>query len=237
MSRFSRFCFKNVIWIAFFIIFIAGCESYDSYRKASQGSQGQSENRQRSSAQQAKRRLDKNEDIEKVPPSTTPQETTTDSSKTEAKAEVETEDSTTDQAVNESIKSNKPAYFLDKYEEQLKLMMGYKDEIKVLREELMEANNLIKKQQTDFETAKQESVKNAAKIQEMIILNGKLTGEFDGHIKELKEELAKFQKETKELKVKLLKSQITETKAKQDLVRIRTEYIMDKQKWEAEENN
>ncbi len=138
-------------------------------------------------------------------------------------------------AVNVGGGGNKPVSFLDRYEEQLRRLDANKSEIEGLKKMVKNGELQTNDLQTRLDVAIEEVELANGKVKELEALNEKMTIEFSEQLKKDGEMGVLYKKQVKELKLKLVKSQIDATKTKQELVRIKTQYLMDKKKWEEKE--
>lgn len=137
-------------------------------------------------------------------------------------------------AVSVDDSSGSPVSFLDRYENQLLQLAENKNKIEKLNEEVNKDKQLIKDLQKELEVLNGSTEIGAGKINELKAENERVKVEFTQKLEEVLKKSVKYQNDIKELKVKLIKSRIAETKAKQDLVRAKTQYLMDKKRWQEE---
>lgn len=114
--------------------------------------------------------------------------------------------------------------FFDRYEQLLKELIEKKDKIKSLEDRISNDEQVIRDLENELKEKKEYIEKGSDTIVVLRTENDKLKED----IEKMKEEMEPYRKEVKELKLDLLKVQIAETKAKQELIRLKTQYLIDK---------
>ena len=136
-------------------------------------------------------------------------------------------------AVNLNGVHQKP--FLERYEDLVKESFESKRDIKHLRMKIFEHESSIDKLRVTVEIVMDEVEKKSGKINGLEIENSKLKEQYANETLRLNNEIGKYKEQIEGLKVKLVKLQISEIKSKQDLIKVKTRYMIDKKRWGMDE--
>ena len=132
-------------------------------------------------------------------------------------------------AVNLNGVHQKP--FLERYEDIVKESFESKRDIKHLKMKISEHESSIDKLRVAVKIVMDEVDKKSGKVNELIIENGKLRKQYADETSRLNDGIGKYKEQIEGLKVKLVKLQISDIKSKQDLIKVKTRYMMDKKRW------
>lgn len=134
-------------------------------------------------------------------------------------------------AVSVDSDGHQPSSFLDRYEEQLHKLTANKKEIESLKARIKSDEKVIKDLSSMLEKSLQGSKQGEGLVMELQELHEKSNEEFENRLENESKKVEGYKSEIKGLKVKLIKARISETKTKQELVRVKTQYLIDKKKW------
>lgn len=223
MRKMTLTLFGYAAIAAIFVFFLAGCVEYDTYRGTNRGAD----------AARAKPSKTNQTDIKK-------QDTDLGQQNNNKESDVQQQISNgggipKDLAIGADVKSDQQKPFLDRYEDQLKKLMENEKEINQYKEKQKEQERTINELKTILETLTANLEGERVKVEGLQEENSKLIEQFTKENNDLKEKADRYDNEIKELKVKLAEAQISEVKAKQELIRVKTQYIMDKKRWGVEE--
>lgn len=210
---------KYITCMVISIIFLAGgCVEYDKYVEDRDMEEGKPYNQQQDSGS--------NKNSQKK---TSPEDTQTPPKDKDINKEISKKEGAyenTDVDAREIAFKQMP--FLDRYEELLKQRMENMEEIKSLNEKIKTDDQTIKELQAKLENVNIALQEEIGRSEELEHLNSKITEDLGKENSELKGKDQGYLNEIKELKVNLLKSEIDLTKAKQEVIREKTQYILDK---------
>lgn len=211
IQRYSPIFFNRVVWIAGIILFITGCETVDNSSRTGTGPfipLSSMETGADQGLDMEKQAIAQVERVKKKVSQTGDKESYISAGPV---IKIEGEDH---QEIN----------FFDRYEQLLKELIEKKDKIKSLEDRVSNDEQVIKDLENKLKEKEENIKKDSGTIEELRTDNDNLKE----YIEKMKEEMEPYRKEVKELKLNLLKAQIAETKAKQELIRLKTQYLIDK---------
>ena len=134
-------------------------------------------------------------------------------------------------AVGVNLKSNYQKPFLERYEDLVNESFESKRDIKHLRMKILEHESMIDKLRVAVKIVMDEVDKKSGKINKLQVQNGKLMAKYTNETARMNDEISSYKGEIEGLKVKLVKLQISEIKSKQELIKVKTRYMIDKKRW------
>lgn len=135
-------------------------------------------------------------------------------------------------AVGVSIGTDEQMPFVDSYEEQIEQLKMKAEEIKMYKEQIKGLEKITAELTGSVSSLRDAMAEKETTLGVLREQNNKLTAQFAEKIRKLQDQLDVYSSSIKAVKVELVGAQIAEVKAKQELVRVRTQYLMDKKRWE-----
>lgn len=211
---------KYITCMVIFILFLAGgCAEYDKYAEDRNMEGGKPPYNQRQNSN-GNKNLQKKAHLE---------DTQTPSKDNDVNKEITQKDgSNGNPDIDASEIDFQQMPFLDRYEELLKQRIENMEEIKSLNEKIKTDDQTIKELQAKLDNVNSALHEEMGRSEDLEHLNNKITEDLGKENAELKGKDQGYRNEIKEFKIKLLKSEIDLTKAKQEVIRVKTQNILDK---------
>ena len=141
------------------------------------------------------------------------------------------DDSSKPKSIGAAVVSGQKKPLLDHYQELLVQIKEDEEVISQLKEKQGELGTTVENLKTEIDVSKVKLKEEELKSLDLYEKNEELVIKYKNDSNALKAKEKGYVDEIEELKMQLIRFQINEVKSKQELVRVRTQHVMDKKRW------